>query len=265
MEVAEHLARAGGVAGRRELEHLVGRGALAAAVDRGAVLRVARGRYALPTASAAQQAARELTGTAVLLSAAAHWGWRTKWQPSRPQVAVGLGRKVPAEVRSRIDVRWRAVPVDQVADGWVTTRTRTVHDCCSLLPFDEALSVVDSALRDRVTLQELRVLDHVPPRHRSRVDRVLAAGDARAANPFESVLRAVALEVPGLRVRPQVRIDDADGWVGRVDLADEELRIVLEPTPTSSTPSRRPSPGTAGVTTAWWPPAGWCCASRGGT
>ena len=140
MDVAEHLARVGGVAGRRELERLVGRSALAASVARGSVLRVARGRYALPTASAAQQAAGELTGTAVLLSAAAHWGWRTKWQPARPQVAVGLGRKVPPEVRSRIDVRWRSIP----------------------------------------------------------------------------------------RVRRQVRIDDADGWVGRVDLADEDLRIVLE-------------------------------------
>jgi very-short-patch-repair endonuclease len=34
--------------------------------------------------------------------------------------------------------------------------------------------------------------------------------------------------VPGLSLRAQVRIDDADGWVGRVDLADDGLRIVLE-------------------------------------
>ena len=64
MDVAEHLARAGGIAGRRELVAATGRTALAAAVANGAVLRVARGRYALPTASVAQQSARELTGTA---------------------------------------------------------------------------------------------------------------------------------------------------------------------------------------------------------
>jgi very-short-patch-repair endonuclease len=229
MDVVEHLARAGGIAGRLELVGATGRTALAAAVANGAVLRVARGRYALPTASVAQQSARELTGTAVLLSAAAHWGWRTKWQPARPQVAVGRGRKVAPEVRQRVDVRWRGIPAQQVVDGWVTSRVRTVHDCCALLPFDEALSVVDSALRDgRVTRQQLLVLDHVPPRLRARVARVVAAGDSRAANPFESVLRSVALGVPGLSVRPQFGIRDADGWIGRVDLADEALRIVLE-------------------------------------
>ncbi len=229
MDVAELLARAGGIAGRRELERAAGRTALVAAVASGDVLRVARGRYALPTASAAQQSARELTGTAVLLSAAAHWGWRTKWQPERPQVAVGRGRKVAPEVRQRVDVRWRSIPDEQVVDGWVTSRVRTVHDCCALLPFDEALSVVDSALRDgAVSRQQLLVLDHVPPRLRARVSRVLDAGDACAANPFESVLRSVALGVPGLNVRPQVGIRDADGWIGRVDLADEALRIVLE-------------------------------------
>ncbi|MFL6151022.1 MAG: hypothetical protein ACJ72B_01460 [Ornithinibacter sp.] len=229
MDVAEQLARAGGIAGRRELVRASGRAGLATAVANGDVLRVARGRYALPTASVAQQSARELTGTAVLLSAAAHWGWRTKWQPQRPQVAVGRGRKVAPQVRQRVDVRWRSIPDAQVVDGWVTSRVRTVHDCCALLPFDEALSVVDSALRDgQVTRQQLLVLDHVPPRLRARVSRVVDAGDSRAANPFESVLRSVALGVAGLTVQPQVSIRDADGWIGRVDLADEALRVVLE-------------------------------------
>lgn len=229
MDVTEHLARAGGIAARRELEQATSRAALEKAVQSGRVLRVARGRYALRTASEGQQAAQRLTGTAVLLSAAAHWGWRTKWQPVLPQVAVGRGRKVSEAVRREVDVRWRSIPVDQVADGWVTTRVRTVHDCCALLPFDEALAVVDSALREgRVTRRDLLALDHVPGRLRRRVASVVMAGDARAANPFESVLRAIAVGVPGLEVRPQVRIDDAEGWIGRVDLADVALRIVLE-------------------------------------
>ncbi len=45
-----------------------------------------------------------------------------------------------------------------------------------------------------------------------------------AANPFESVLRDIALDVPGLDVRPQ-------GWVGRAgraDLVDERLLIAIE-------------------------------------
>jgi very-short-patch-repair endonuclease len=57
--------------------------------------------------------------------------------------------------------------------------------------------------------------------------RVAAASSARAANPFESVLRAIALGVAGLTVAPQtsIRYDD---FSARVDLADEDLRIVLE-------------------------------------
>lgn len=229
MDLLEHLAREGGIARRGELERAAGRAALERAVESGDVVRVARGRYALPTASEGRAAAQRLTGTAVLLSAAAHWGWRSKWQPTLPQVAVGRGRKVPMAVRREVDVRWRAVPAHRVVDGWVTDRVRTVHDCCALLPFDEALAVVDSALREgEVTRHQLLALDEVPTRLRRRVATVVRAGDARAANPFESVLRAIALGVPGLAVQPQVSIHDRDGWIGRVDLADPGHRIVLE-------------------------------------
>jgi hypothetical protein len=48
-----------------------------------------------------------------------------------------------------------------------------------------------------------------------------------AANPFESVLRAIALDVPRLDLQPQVVIEE-DGWIGRPDLVDVERRIVVE-------------------------------------
>lgn len=48
-----------------------------------------------------------------------------------------------------------------------------------------------------------------------------------AANPFESVARAIALDVPGLQVTPQVTIRES-GLVARCDLVDERLRIVIE-------------------------------------
>jgi len=41
---------------------------------------------------------------------------------------------------------------------------------------------------------------------RQEVLRVLDAADARADNPFESVLRAIGLDVPGFRLVPQVEI-----------------------------------------------------------
>jgi very-short-patch-repair endonuclease len=228
-DVVDVVARLGGVARRRDLERAAGRRQLDAAVAAGRLVRAARGRYALPTAGAARRAAYELTGTAVLLSAAAHWGWPVKQPPERPQVAVPPGRKVPLGARQRYDVRWRAVPSAQIADGWVTSRVRTVHDCCVLLPFDEALCVVDSALRDReLRRPDLLVLDDVPPLRRQRVRRVVEAGSDLAHGPFESIVRAIALGVSGLHVRPQVHIDDADGFVGVVDLADVRLRIVIE-------------------------------------
>jgi very-short-patch-repair endonuclease len=229
MDAVELVRRLGGVAARGRVQSVVGRAALDAAVRDGGLVRVARGRYALPVAQPAREAALRLTATAVLLSAAAHWGWAVKRPADRPQVAVPRGRRVPSDVRAQYDVRWRDVPTAQRVDGWVTSPVRTVHDCCALLPFDEALCVVDSALRDHHTdLRGLRDLGQVPRRMRSRVTAVLDAGSELAHGPFESVVRAVALGVPGLVVRPQVSIWDADGFVGRVDLADERLRIVIE-------------------------------------
>jgi very-short-patch-repair endonuclease len=57
--------------------------------------------------------------------------------------------------------------------------------------------------------------------------RVAKEASGLAANPFESVLRAVSLDVPGLALRPQVEIWD-EGFVARPDLVDEELRVVVE-------------------------------------
>ena len=230
MDVVEALERLGGAGTRAEVIAASDRRSFERAVRAGLVERVARGRYALPTASTARRSAVQLSGTAVLLSAAAHWGWTTKWQPRQPQVAVGRGRRLTPEQRASAQVSWVTLPPTDV-DGRVTTPLRTVVDCAARLPFDEALAVADSALRDRrVTRADLaRAVDAMPARGpRRRVARVLEHADGRAANPFESVLRAIALEVPGLDVVPQVRIDRNGRWVGRVDLADLDLKIVLE-------------------------------------
>jgi very-short-patch-repair endonuclease len=98
-------------------------------------------------------------------------------------------------------------------------------DCASRLPFDEALTIADSALRaDAVTKAQLRrAAEEMPDRYRRRCLRVAREADGRADNPFESVLRAIALDVPGLSVEPQV-------WIGarRADLVDQSLRLVVE-------------------------------------
>ena len=57
--------------------------------------------------------------------------------------------------------------------------------------------------------------------------RVAAEADGDAANPFESVLRAVARDVPGLHVQPQ-RLVVTERSNVRPDLVDVELGVILE-------------------------------------
>lgn len=155
-----------------------------------------------------------------------------KWQPARPQVAVPRGRRVPPALQADNAVSWRSFDPVDVVDGWVTSPMRTVLDCARLLPFDEALAVADSALRlELVTREGLQVAGAAfAGRGRRSVCRVLTAADGRAANPFESVLRAICLDVPGLTMTPQVviRAATSEVFLGRVDLADVRLRIIAE-------------------------------------
>jgi very-short-patch-repair endonuclease len=72
----------------------------------------------------------------------------------------------------------------------------------------------------------LALAARVPTTGRAACLRVAAEADSRAANPFESVLRAIALDA-GLRLAPQEPIRDR-GFTGRPDLVDPERRLVLE-------------------------------------
>ena len=57
---------------------------------------------------------------------------------------------------------------------------------------------------------------------------MVAAADGRADNPFESVLRAISLDVPGLGLVPQVEISMTGRRSVRPDLVDRSLRLVVE-------------------------------------
>lgn len=222
----EHLERLGGVARRRVLLVHVDRAALDRAVAVGDVLRDARGRYALPTAESDLRTAARVGGVLSLTSAALRHGWAVKSVPARPHVTVSRGRKlaVPAALAH---VHRAELRPDQV-DGAMTSQETTLLDCLRRLPFDEALCVADSARREGV---EQGVLDRLAEQARgpgaAQVRRVARLCSPRAANPFESVTRAIAHDVPGLSVRPQVVISE-DGFTARPDLVDEQLRIVIE-------------------------------------
>lgn len=189
-------------------------------------MRAGPRRYVLPGVAEAELAAARANGVVCLLSAATYWGWKVKRQPTRPAVTVPRGRKLTTARRTGLAVHRLQLPADAVHRGIVTTRVQTVIDCARLLPFDEALCVADSALRQgAVTKGDLDAAAKRSPRAgRARAMRVVHAADPRAANPFESCLRAIALDVPGLTVEPQY---DVDG-IGRADLVDPALRLVLE-------------------------------------
>src|SRR5689334_608470 len=139
VQVTKAVAKLGGITPRKPLLRLVSRGDLERSVAAGDVVRVSRGRYALPTDDPARSAAQVLTGTAVLITAAAHWSWARMWESRQPQVAVPRGRNVPVAARGGVDLKWRDIPPGDVVGGWVTTRERTLLDCAVLLPFDQAL------------------------------------------------------------------------------------------------------------------------------
>lgn len=123
---------------------------------------------------------------------------------------------------------FRDLREDEVTRPGVTLPLRTVLDCATVLPFDEALAIADSALRHRAIRAD-QLVDAAaasPARGRARRRRVAEHADNRADNPFESVLRATALDA-GLAVEPQVPIHIGTGWC-RPDLLDEGRALAIE-------------------------------------
>ena len=225
--VAMAVHRLGGTCSWRELRRSVPWRSIGPAVASGEIVRHGHGVYALPGADAARVAAGRLHGVTSHRSAALHWGWKVKFAPDQPDVTIPANRKLRESQRGLATLHWRSLPDRQVIDG-VTSRPRTILDCCLDLPFDEALSVFDSALRSGLQRREVVELAMtLGSRQRARVLKVARHADRRAANPFESVLRAIALGVPGLSVEPQVRLC-YDDLYARVDLADESLQIIAE-------------------------------------
>jgi very-short-patch-repair endonuclease len=223
VHVQEALERLGGIAERQSLLASCTRVQLEAAVAEGKVVRLARNRYAVRSVDEARAAAARLSGVVSHLSAAMAHGWKVKTIPARPSVTV-------PRTRSRVDgtgvdLHWASVS-DAERGAGVTDPVRTVIDCARSLPFDEALSVADSALRSgRVTRSALLAAAQASPRTgRAAALEVARAADGAAANPFESVLRAIARDVQGLVVVPQ----GAVGTIGHADLVDPVLRVAIE-------------------------------------
>ena len=222
MEIGELVAARGGVATRAELLAQVPRAEVDRALRDGGLIALSRGRYAVPEVEAAARAAHALGGVLCRESAALHHGWAVKTVPAEPHVSVPRNRKVPAGRARGVQLHRDDLHPDDV-EGLATAKELTLTQCLRSLPWDAALTVADSALRAGHLGLLRRVGASVRGPGAPQVRRAVKEARAEAANPFESVLRAIALDVDGLDVRPQQ-------WVSgvRPDLVDEELRIVLE-------------------------------------
>jgi len=216
------------VATRDLLVRLTSRRALESALATGELVRVNRGRYAVPGVHEGTELALMVTGHVCLVSAALAHGWKVKVVPAVPQVAVPKDRRIDEALRARMSLTWTDLDDAQV-EGLATNAATTLAMCGRRLPFDEALAVADSALRDGFPVARLHAMAAAARGPGSaRLRRVAAHADGRSDNPFESVLRAIAIDVPGLEVEPQVRISGDLGLNVRADLVDRHLRIVIE-------------------------------------
>lgn len=172
-----------------------GRAGLSKALKRGLLVRPSRGNYCDAATDPALLAAAKVNGVVTLRSAALLHGWKVLDRPKRPEIAVPRHRKIsPADHRG-IQLRFRDHAADQLI-GLVTTPVVTVLDCAVNLPFEESLAIADSALRvGHVTKDELlEAITGLPKRHQAKARRVVTLADPKAANPFESAIRAMALE-----------------------------------------------------------------------
>jgi very-short-patch-repair endonuclease len=196
----------GGAARWAELaRHGVSRRSLAGAVARGELVKLDRGLYCLPGGESAwvTQAAR---GCAVLScgSAAQHHGLEVFGE-----VGLHLSAAGPRNVRRGVVFHRRAVD----CDARVTTLRQTLVDCCRCLPTRQAVSVLDSALRQgRVEVDELQQLAPGAGRWARRIRHAVDLVDPAAQSVLESAARVLMVEGGLTGVESQIEVR-AVGWV----------------------------------------------------
>lgn len=223
----EALRQLGGIGLRGEVEAASSRAWVDHALAEGDIVSLARGRLALPDAPLDLRLAHQLSGTLSHLSAARRHGWSVLRPPDRPHVIVRRSRRLTAQQRGLAHVHYADLKPSQVC-GIVTDEETTLRDCLRLLPPRDALAVADSALRSGVPPATMaRVAATARGPGSAQLRRLARAARATAANPFESALRAISLDVAGLRLEPQVVIS-TPRVTARPDLVDVDAGIVAE-------------------------------------
>lgn len=225
-DAAEVVRLLGGTATWRQVAAHASQHSLRLALTAGTVRRTSRGIYVLPSTPLPQRAAADARGLVSHDSAAAHWLLETVAPASAAHVTVERGAR-PARIRGVV-LHWGSIRAADDAGG-VTAPLRTVLDCAATMPFPHALAVTDSALRrELVEPGELvAAAERQRGAGRATVLRIVSHADGRAANPFESALRALVIDAGIQGFEPQLPVREG-ALSARVDLGDARRRIVLE-------------------------------------
>ncbi|TCC41657.1 type IV toxin-antitoxin system AbiEi family antitoxin domain-containing protein [Kribbella speibonae] len=220
------LARRGGWATASELAVLVTRHAVAKAVSRGDIQRIALGIYALPGLPAEMVAALAYDGVLSHTSAAAASGLPLLVTPEKPHLILPPHRR-PRPGPPAV-LHWADVSSSE-RQKRITSLPRTVVDCCRLLPFAEALAVADAALATRHLHPEELLAEVSAMRGAGcpNARQVAAAATPFAGSFLESMLRALLIDAGVDGFEPQVLVSH-DGFHARVDLGHRVARLALE-------------------------------------
>lgn len=217
--VVQVLAGLGGAAHWRELRSAGASwyGLWLAVLD-GAVERMRRGAYALPTADPTLRHAVRLGGLLCCTSAAVSLGLPVLFSHG---VHVVVPRGWSHAHLHGVEVHRRDLDADDKASV-TTSLLRTVLDCARELPLREAVVICDAALRRGLDQSSLRDAARAARgKGAAAIRAAVAHADARAESPLESCLRLLAARLGS--VEPQVWI----AGVGRVDMVVDGW-LVLE-------------------------------------
>jgi hypothetical protein len=234
--VEELLTRQGGMARRRHLRKAgLSRRGLAKLVESGALRLLTPDLYVTPDPrpdELLQAAVVRLGATVSHHSAALLHGIELAQTPAGPHVTVARNRG--GAEHAGVEVHRRDLAPDDVVviDGvQMTTVVRTLLDLCRCLPRAQAVAAVDSALRKGL----LSVSDFVHAsrelpagRGRPRVARVLELIDPESGSVLESLCRVLMVERGLPAPETQLVIRHAGRWIGRVDFAWPDQRLVVE-------------------------------------
>lgn len=214
MDLARALTSSAGIADPTTLRRLgLSPRALAKALENSVLIRIRRGRYAIPGADPEVIRAVRAGGRVTCISALE---MRGAWVLSDELLHVRVARGVERAGGPRIRIHWTdergwGHPIDSPHLAFATA--------LRCLPTREMVVVADSVANRRIlTLDEMVQILSATPKGR----KVLRLLDPQSESGLETLAR-LALRGRGISVRSQVKI----GTVGRVDLVIGD-RLVLE-------------------------------------